>query len=164
MCLLEKLANQLCLITLFNKTSISFSVIYYAVFMHHFLREAILGEPMVIKLKRAYELPDEGDGFRVLVDRLWPRGVSKDTARINLWLKEIAPSVALREWFGHDPTKWATFRDQYYRELDNNLEAVEQLRKRVLQGKVTLVYGAKDQEHNNAVALKEYLESDRTPS
>jgi uncharacterized protein YeaO (DUF488 family) len=119
---------------------------------------------MVIKLKRAYEVPESGDGFRVLVDRFWPRGVSKSSARINLWLKEIAPSAALRKWFGHAPSKWTTFCDRYFRELDNNPKAVEHLREHGRHGIVTLVYGAKDQEHNDAVALKEYLESDRAHS
>ena len=116
---------------------------------------------MVIKLKRAYEVPEPGDGFRVLVDRLWPRGVSKRSVRIDLWLKEIAPSAALRTWFNHDASKWTTFRGRYFRELDNNPEAVERLREHLHHGVVTLVYGAKDQEHNDAVALKEYLEPDR---
>jgi len=119
---------------------------------------------MAIKLKRAYEVPESGDAFRILVDRLWPRGVSKSSARIDLWLKEIAPSAALRKWFGHDPSKWAKFRDRYFRELDNNPQAIEQRMKHVRHGTVTLVYGAKDQEHNDAVALKEYLESDRAHS
>jgi uncharacterized protein YeaO (DUF488 family) len=82
---------------------------------------------MVIKLKRAYAVPESGDGCRVLVDRLWPRGVSQSAARIDLWLKEIALSAMLRKWFGHDPSKWTTFRDRYFRELDNNPKAVEQL-------------------------------------
>jgi len=119
---------------------------------------------MVIKLKRAYESPESGDGFRVLVDRLWPRGVSKSSARIDLWLKEIAPSVVLRKWFGHDPSKWTEFQDRYFLELDNNEKVVEQLREHICNGIVTLVYGAKDQEHNHAVALKEYLESNRSYS
>lgn len=119
---------------------------------------------MVTKLKRAYEVPESGDGFRVLVDRLWPRGVSKNSARIDLWLKEVAPSATLRKWFGHDPSKWAEFCDRYFRELDKNPKAVEQLREHARHGMVTLVYGAKDQEHNDAVALKEYLESDRAHS
>lgn len=119
---------------------------------------ANVGESMVIKLKRAYEAPESGDGFRVLVDRLWPRGVSKSTARIDLWLKEIAPSAALRKWFGHDPAKWTKFRDRYFEELDNNPEVVEQLREHGQHGTVTLVYGARDKEHNDAIALKEYLE------
>ena len=119
---------------------------------------------MVIKLKRAYEEPESGDGFRVLVDRLWPRGVSKDSARIDLWLKEIAPSTALREWFGHDPSKWTEFRKRYFRELDHNPKTVDQLREQARLGMVTLVYGAKDQEHNDTVALKEYLTSHRAHS
>ncbi len=119
---------------------------------------------MVTKLKRAYEVPESGDGFRVLVDRLWPRGVSKDSARIDLWLKEIAPSAVLRKWFGHDPLKWTEFRKRYFRELDNNPGAVDQLRDHARRGLVTLVYGAKDREHNDAVALKEYLESHRAHS
>ena len=119
---------------------------------------------MVIKLKRVYEVPESDDGFRVLVDRLWPRGVSKSSAQLDLWLKEIAPSTELRKWFGHDPLKWTKFRDRYFRELDNNPKAVEQLREQVRHGIVTLVYGAKDQEHNDAVALKEYLELHRAHS
>ncbi len=119
---------------------------------------------MVIKLKRAYEAPESGDGFRVLVDRLWPRGVSKDSARIDLWLKEIAPSNELRKWFGHEPAKWTEFRKRYSRELDHNSDAVNQIREYLRQGPVTLVYGAKDEEHNDAVVLKEYLESHRTRS
>jgi uncharacterized protein YeaO (DUF488 family) len=112
-----------------------------------------------IKLKRAYEPPEKSDGLRVLVDRLWPRGVSKTAARIDLWLKETAPSDALRKWFGHDPSKWNEFRSRYVRELANSSEAVGQLKQFVSKGTVTLVYGAKDERHNNAVALKEYLES-----
>jgi uncharacterized protein YeaO (DUF488 family) len=112
-----------------------------------------------IKLKRAYDPPKPSDGLRVLVDRLWPRGVSKSSARIDLWLKEIAPSSALRKRFCHDPSRWSTFRERYSRELDKNREAVEQLLDQAHGRTVTLVYGAKDKEHNNAVALKEYLES-----
>lgn len=115
---------------------------------------------MVIRLKRAYEPPESDDGFRVLVDRLWPRGVSKRAARIDLWLKEIAPSAALRQWFGHDPAKWNEFRARYFRELQKNGAAVEQLMTHARHGTVTLVYGAKDQEHNDAAALKEFLESE----
>ena len=113
---------------------------------------------MALKLKRVYEAPKSSDGFRILVDRLSPRGLSKSSAAIGLWLKEIAPSANLRKWFGHDPSKWTQFRDRYFRELDNNPEAVEQLRKHLKHGTVTLVYSAKDQEHNNAAVLKQYLE------
>jgi uncharacterized protein YeaO (DUF488 family) len=116
---------------------------------------------MAIKLKRAYDPPAPDDGLRVLVDRLWPRGVSKNSARIDLWLKEIAPSAALRKWFGHDPEKWNKFQTRYFRELRERREAVEELVEHVRRGTVTLVYGAKDEEHNDAVALKEFLRSDR---
>jgi uncharacterized protein YeaO (DUF488 family) len=116
---------------------------------------------MQIKVKRAYEVAAPGDGFRVLVDRLWPRGVSKVSARIDLWLKEIAPSDALRKWFGHDPARWAGFCDRYFHELDENRAAVEQLLGHARHGTVTLVYGAKDEEHNDAVALRGYLTSQR---
>jgi len=114
---------------------------------------------MDIKLKRAYVPAKRGDGCRVLVDRLWPRGVSKSNARIDHWLKEIAPSTALREWFAHDPKKWAAFRKRYFKELKEQSELVKQLLQLADNGRVTLVYGAKDEEHNDAVALKEYLES-----
>jgi len=114
---------------------------------------------MVIQLKRAYEPPTPDDGFRILVDRLWPRAVSKYSAQIDLWLKEIAPSAELRRWFCHDPSKWAEFRTRYFRELDEHPDAVAQLCEFTRKGPVTLVYGARDQEHNDAVALKEYLES-----
>jgi uncharacterized protein YeaO (DUF488 family) len=116
---------------------------------------------MTVKLKRVYDPPKPADGFRVLVDRLWPRGVSKSSARIDLWLKEIAPSDALRKWFGHDPLKWDTFRARYFRELQKNHEAVAQLNEIIRNGPVTLLFAAKDQEHNNAAALKEYLELGR---
>ncbi len=122
-----------------------------------------MAKRIVVKLKRAYDAPAPDDGMRILVDRLWPRGVSKSSARIDLWLKEIAPSTALRKWFGHDPAKWSRFHDRYFRELDENPEAVEKLLEQVHRGTVTLVYAAKDQEHNDAVALREYL-SDRTPA
>ena len=112
---------------------------------------------MAIRLKRAYEPAKRGDGTRVLVDRLWPRGVSKEAARIERWLKEIAPSTALRKWFNHDPAKWEKFRERYFRELDRNAEGVNELRALARGRTVTLVYSAKDEEHNQAVALKEYL-------
>ncbi len=114
---------------------------------------------MSIRLKRAYETPEPGDGFRILVDRLWPRGVSRDSARIDLWLKDIAPSTSLRKWFGHDPLKWQEFKTRYFAELDNNPQSVDQLLAQVRRDTVTLVYGAKDKEHNDAVALREYLEA-----
>jgi len=94
----------------------------------------------------------------VLVDRLWPRGVSKDEAKVDLWLKEISPSDELRKWFKHEPEKWDEFRKRYFRQLDKNPEAVEKLNEIVDKGNVTLVFAAKDEEHNNAVALKQYVE------
>jgi uncharacterized protein YeaO (DUF488 family) len=110
-----------------------------------------------IAIKRAYEPAKRGDGTRILVDRIWPRGVSKEEAEIDLWLKEVAPSTKLRQWFGHEPSKWEKFREKYFKELDANGDAVEELRACVKKGKVALVYAAKDEEHNNAVALREYL-------
>jgi uncharacterized protein YeaO (DUF488 family) len=113
---------------------------------------------MTIKLKRVYEQPDAKDGERVLVDRLWPRGLTKEKARVDLWLKEIGPSTELRKWFGHDPAKWAEFRRRYRAELKENGEQVAQLGAEVRKGPVTLVYGAKDEQHNEAVVLLEWLE------
>lgn len=112
----------------------------------------------MIRVKRAYEPARPQDGQRVLVDRIWPRGVSKDEADLDEWLKEIAPSDELRKWFGHDPERWDEFRKRYFAELDEHPELVAQLRARADGHLVTLVYGAHDEEHNNAVALKEYLE------
>lgn len=112
---------------------------------------------MGLKLKRAYDPPSEDDGCRILVDRLWPRGLRKAEARIECWLKEIAPSAGLRQWFDHDPARWEEFRRRYFTELDGRAPVVEELRRRMRQGRVTLVYGARDQIHNHAVALQEYL-------
>lgn len=114
---------------------------------------------MQIWLKRAYEPPGPQDGTRVLVDRLWPRGVRKEEAQIDLWLKQIAPSDSLRKWFNHDPNKWETFKERYYQELEaDKPEQVRNLADIAGQGRVTLVFGAKDERLNNAAALKEYLE------
>ncbi len=115
---------------------------------------------MHVKIKRAYEIPEANDGLRVLVDRLWPRGVSKDAARIDLWLKEIAPSAELRLWFNHDPSHWREFRQRYLKEIETHPEALAQLAAAARKKTLTLVYGAKDEEHNNAVVLKQALESD----
>lgn len=112
---------------------------------------------MKVKLKRAYESPTNDDGYRVLVDRLWPRGLAKAKARIDLWLKAVAPSTELRQWFGHDPEKWAEFKRQYLGELKDNPAWVE-LQAIAHQRDITLVYAAKDQLHNNAVVLKQLLE------
>ena len=117
------------------------------------------GVRRVITIKRAYEDAADGDGTRVLVDRLWPRGVSREKAAIDEWLKQVAPSDDLRKWFGHDPAKWDEFRTRYFGELDGAPDAVASLRQIVQQHKaVTLVYAARDELHNNAVALREYLE------
>jgi uncharacterized protein YeaO (DUF488 family) len=110
-----------------------------------------------IRLKRAYDKPAKADGRRILVDRIWPRGLTKKDARIDEWLKEIAPSTGLRKWFGHDPSRWEEFKKRYFRELDNKRERVQQLVRESKKRTVTLLFGAKDTEHNNAVALKEYL-------
>jgi uncharacterized protein YeaO (DUF488 family) len=114
---------------------------------------------MHIQLKHASEAPARGDGARVLVDRLWPRGKSKAALKLDLWLRDAAPSTELRRWFAHDPMKWAEFRRRYHAELDANSEALAALRERVADGPVTLVYAAADSEHNNAVALYEWLEA-----
>ena len=110
---------------------------------------------MKLKIKRAYEKPEKGDGKRILVDRLWPRGLTKRKARIDLWLNEIAPSTELRKWFGHDPDKWKEFKRRYHQELKKNKESVSILKEHLKSGAVTLVYGAKDKEHNEALILKE---------
>jgi uncharacterized protein YeaO (DUF488 family) len=114
---------------------------------------------MQIKLKRIYEPIGQNDGYRVLVDRLWPRGVSKNHAKIDLWLKETAPSTALRRWFNHDPKKWSEFRARYFAELDTNRQLLQPLLEAANMGNVTLVYASRDEEHNQAVALREYLET-----
>ena len=111
-----------------------------------------------INIKRAYEEPKKSDGKRILVDRLWPRGLKKAEAQVNLWLKDIAPSTTLRKWFGHQPSKWEGFKKRYSAELERNTEQVSLLERELRAGKVTLVYGAKDQEHNGAIVLKEFLE------
>lgn len=114
---------------------------------------------MPFRLKRAYESPSRGDGLRVLVDRLWPRGVSKEVLLIDQWLKELAPSTELRKWFGHSPSRWAEFKHRYFAELASRRAEIDGLRK-IARGKtVTLVVGARDMEHNQAAALKVYLET-----
>jgi uncharacterized protein YeaO (DUF488 family) len=113
---------------------------------------------MSIDVKRAYDPPARSDGYRVLVDRIWPRGITKEDLKVDAWLKEVAPSTALRKWFGHDPKKWDEFRRRYARELEPHATALEQLVQRARAGHVTLVFAAKDTEHSNAVALREHLE------
>ncbi len=112
----------------------------------------------MLKIKRVYERPDEADGTRILIDRLWPRGLSKADARVDLWLKEIAPSTELRKWFGHDPAKWAEFKVRYRAEIEQNAQPVLRLRQEIAKGVVTLVYGAKDEAHNDAVVLQAYFD------
>jgi uncharacterized protein YeaO (DUF488 family) len=112
----------------------------------------------MIKLKRAYEKPSRDDGSRILVERLWPRGLTKERAAVDLWLKEVAPSLELRKWFGHDPAKWEQFQKRYWKELEEKEEAVQLLKQKGKQGAVTLVYAARDEKHNGALALKRFLE------
>jgi uncharacterized protein YeaO (DUF488 family) len=112
---------------------------------------------MNLRIKRVYEPPDKGDGKRILVDRLWPRGMAKAKAGVDLWLKEIAPSTELRKWFGHDPGKWAEFKKRYRAELEENDEQAALLKEEIKKGTVTLLYGARDEEHNDAVVLLDFL-------
>jgi uncharacterized protein YeaO (DUF488 family) len=120
------------------------------------------GEDAMVKVKRIYEAVEKADGFRVLVDRVWPRGVSKERAHLDLWLKDVAPSDALRKWFGHDPKRWAEFAAKYRKELRDKNGIVGQLKKLEAEhGTVTLLYSAHDQEHNQAVALQEFLKGTR---
>jgi uncharacterized protein YeaO (DUF488 family) len=112
----------------------------------------------MIKLKRAYEKPAKDDGERILVERLWPRGLTKLEAKIDLWLKEIAPSTELRRWFGHDPDKWDEFRQRYQKELKHKDDLIKLLKRKAKTGTVTLIYAARDEEHNSALVLKRFLQ------
>lgn len=112
----------------------------------------------MIKIKRIYESASPKDGKRMLVDRLWPRGIRKDEAKIDDWIRDIAPSNELRKWFSHDPSKWQEFKKRYEKELKNKSSILEKIRHEAKTGVVTLLYSAKDEEHNNAVVLKEILE------
>jgi uncharacterized protein YeaO (DUF488 family) len=107
------------------------------------------------RIKRVYEPPDKNDGRRILVDRLWPRGLTKEKASIDLWLKDIAPSTELRKWFGHNPDRWEEFKERYLAELKGNSDQIQLLKQELDKGIVTLVYGAKDEDHNQAVVLQE---------
>jgi uncharacterized protein YeaO (DUF488 family) len=113
---------------------------------------------MKIQVKRIYDPPSKEDGTRLRVDRIWPRGLSKESAKIDAWLKDFAPSTELRRWFGHDPAKWAEFQKRYYAELDQKPDVKKTILPTKTKGTVTLLFGAKDTEHNNAVALKSYLQ------
>jgi uncharacterized protein YeaO (DUF488 family) len=110
-----------------------------------------------VQLKRAYEQASRGDGVRVLIDRLWPRGVTKNDAAISHWFKEIAPSTTLRKWFGHDPARWPAFQRRYASELRANAEPMKALRDLARKGRITLVYAAHDEQHNDAVVLRDVL-------
>lgn len=113
----------------------------------------------MVQLKRVYESPSRLDGERILVERLWPRGVTKARAAVDLWMKDVAPSPELRKWFGHDPAKWKQFERRYWNELKEQTGAVDILRRKAKKGPVTLVYSARDEQHNAAVALKTFLEA-----
>jgi len=115
----------------------------------------------MIKTKRVYDEPEDKDGFRILVDRLWPRGLKKDKAKINLWLRDIAPSDELRKWFGHDPKKWSEFKRRYFQELSGKEELVSLMVEKAQKGTVALLYAAKEEKFNNANAVKEYIETRR---
>ena len=111
----------------------------------------------MIKVRRVYEPPDRNEGILFLVDRLWPRGLTKEALRLDGWLKEVAPSDALRRWFGHKPEKWKDFQKRYFAELEQQRDAWEPILKAARRGNVTLLFGARDAERNNAVALRDYL-------
>lgn len=116
---------------------------------------------MLIKTKRIYAKPEADDGARILVDRLWPRGLRKDEAKIDLWLKDIAPSEGLRKWFAHDPKKWNEFKQRYFAELNAKPKMLEPVYAHAKTGVTTLLFGAKDEQHNNAVALKKFIETNK---
>jgi uncharacterized protein YeaO (DUF488 family) len=113
----------------------------------------------MVRLKRVYDRPDRSDGIRILVDRLWPRGLTKRAAAVDEWVKEIAPSPALRRWFDHDPKKWPEFRRRYRRELRAHAVLIEAIAREAMHHPVTLVYGARDEEHNDAVVLSDVIDS-----
>lgn len=115
-----------------------------------------------IQLKRAYDAPAPSDGRRILVDRIWPRGLSKERAAVDEWVQDVAPSTELRKWFGHEPAKWEGFKKKYFSELDQRPDALRPVLEACSRGPVTLLFSAKDSEHNNAVALQEYLEKHLT--
>lgn len=112
---------------------------------------------MKIQVKRIHESASKSDGFRVLVDRLWPRGISKENAKLDLWLPDIGPSTALRKWFNHDPARWVEFQHRYHAELKAKQELVAELKGQAKKGTVTLLYSAKDEQYNQAVAVRSYL-------
>ncbi len=115
----------------------------------------------MIKLKRVYENPAQEDGVRILVERLWPRGLAKERAKIDMWLKDVAPSAELRKWFSHDPGKWKGFCERYKKELDQRKDQINMLKAKIKEGNVTFVYAAKDDRHNSAVVLKMFIENSK---
>lgn len=117
------------------------------------------GKRIEIRVKRVYEEPEESDGRRILVDRLWARGLSKEKAKVDVWVKDIAPSTELRRWYGHDPNKWTEFKSRYAAELESNPGQVEEILGEIQAGIVTFLYSSKEEQLNNALALKEYVES-----
>lgn len=119
---------------------------------------------MTICLKSVYAEPDRSDGLRILVDRLWPRGMSRERLQLDAWVKELAPSDGLRRWFGHDPEKWEEFRQRYFSELTGQEVTVASLVEKIGDRQVTLLFAAKDDQYNNAVALRDYLEGQLAPS
>ncbi|MCR4393545.1 MAG: DUF488 family protein [Dehalococcoidales bacterium] len=112
----------------------------------------------MLRVKRVYDESSEEDGFRILVDRIWPRNITKYAAGVDLWLREVAPSHELRRWFGHDDQKWDEFKQKYYQELESKESQIKMIRQKLKSGNVTLLFGAKNRIHNNAVALKEFIE------
>lgn len=112
----------------------------------------------MITLKRVYETPAASDGYRILVDRLWPRGLTKEKAKVDLWLKDLGPSTELRKWFGHDPARWTAFKTKYRQELKAKKSLLQEIESHAQLGPVTILYGAKDTEHNEAVVLKEHFD------
>jgi len=113
----------------------------------------------MIKIKRTYEKPETEDGFRILVDRIWPRGLKKNDIQMDFWQKDIAPSAPLRKWFKHDESKWDEFKNRYYQELQNKKESIGLLLDKAQKETITLLYSSKEDKYNNAIALKEYLEA-----
>jgi uncharacterized protein YeaO (DUF488 family) len=113
----------------------------------------------VVQIKRIYDAPARSDGLRVLVDRVWPRGITKEAAALDFWIKEIAPSTELRKWFNHDPQRWTDFRLRYRRELRKHAKELQELKAQAAKRRVTLLFGARDTEHNQAVVLREALQS-----
>jgi uncharacterized protein YeaO (DUF488 family) len=134
------------------------NVLFQPLNHHPFLLINFAKAERMIKIKRVYEAFSRDDGFRILIDRLWPRGISKEKGKIDLWLKEIGPSDKLRKWYAHDPEKWVEFKKRYFKELAPHEELVNLIIKKAKQGDVSLLFSSKEERLNNAVALKEYIE------